>query len=211
MKWRVKMSWRCWTSLKWKNCYLWHVWGDGKLLFLSLLVKIWHDMGSTCSRHRAYPLTALFSDFVGPTDRLSTVVWVLGCSLFGLQLLLSINPIAFRSNNHVMNIFRAVGFMWVSFGKLLFLSLLVKIWHDMGSTCSRHRAHPLTASFSDFVGPTDRLSTVVWVLGCSLFGLQLLLSINPIAFRSNNHVMNIFRAVGFMWVSFGLSNGAKTP
>jgi hypothetical protein len=45
--------------------------------------------------------------------------------------------------------------------KLLFLSLLVKIRHDVDSSCSRHRALPLTASVSDFVGPMDRLSTVV--------------------------------------------------
>ena len=45
--------------------------------------------------------------------------------------------------------------------RLLFLSLLVKIRHDVGSTCSRYRAHPLTASVSDLVGPTDRLSIAV--------------------------------------------------
>jgi hypothetical protein len=45
--------------------------------------------------------------------------------------------------------------------KLLFLYLLVKIRHDVGSSCSRHRAHLLTASVSNLVGPTDRLSSVV--------------------------------------------------
>jgi hypothetical protein len=45
--------------------------------------------------------------------------------------------------------------------KLLFLSLLVKIRYDVGFSCSRYRAHPLTASVSDLVGPMDRLSTAV--------------------------------------------------
>ena len=94
--------------------------------------------------------------------------------------------------------------------KLLFLSLLVKIRHDVGSTSSRYTVYPLTASVSDFVGPTDRLSIAVWVLGCSFFGLQLFSSINPMAFRPNNHVMNTFWAVDCMWVSFGLVNGAET-
>jgi hypothetical protein len=45
--------------------------------------------------------------------------------------------------------------------KLLFLSLLVKIRHDVGSSCSRHRAHLLIASVSNLVGHMDRLSSVV--------------------------------------------------
>jgi hypothetical protein len=45
-----------------------------KLLFLSLLVKIRDDVGSSCSRHRAHLLMALVSDSMGPTDRLSSVV-----------------------------------------------------------------------------------------------------------------------------------------
>ena len=55
--------------------------------------------------------------------------------------------------------------------KLLFLSLLVKVRHDVGSTSSRYTAHPLIASISDFIGPTNRLPMAVWVLGCSFFGL----------------------------------------
>jgi hypothetical protein len=38
---------------------------------------------------------------------------------------------------------------------------LVKMRHDVDSTSSRYTAHPLTASVSDFVGPTDRLSMAV--------------------------------------------------
>ena len=52
--WKAKMSWKCWSSLKWKTNRLCHVWEDGKLLFLSLLVKIRHDVGSTCSSYRAH-------------------------------------------------------------------------------------------------------------------------------------------------------------
>ena len=88
--------------------------------------------------------------------------------------------------------------------------LISEIRHDVGSSYSRHRAHPLTASVSAFMGPTNRLSTATQVLGCPLLGLQLFFSINPIAFRLNNHVMSIFRAMGFMWVSFGLVNSAET-
>ena len=94
--------------------------------------------------------------------------------------------------------------------ELLFLSLFVTILHGVGSSCNRHRAHPLTTSVSNLVGPTDRLSSAAWVLGNSPFGFQLPLSIGPMTFRPNNHVMSIFRAMGFKWVSFGLVNSAKT-
>ena len=49
------------------------------------------------------------------------------------------------------------------------------------------------------------------MLDCSFVGLQLFPLINLITFGSNNHVINVFRAVGFIWVSFGLLNSAKTP
>ena len=94
--WRAKMSWRCWSNLKMVDQLLLSRLRGWKLLFLSLLVKIRHDVGSTSNRYTAHPLTASISDFVGPTDRLSMAVWVLGRSPLGLQLSFSINPIAFR-------------------------------------------------------------------------------------------------------------------
>jgi hypothetical protein len=41
------------------------------------------------------------------------------------------------------------------------LLLFSKIRHDVGSTSGRYAAHPLSASVSDLVGPTDRLSKAV--------------------------------------------------
>ena len=114
--WRVEISWRCWSSLKMVDRLLLSCLRGWRLLFLSLLVKIRHDVGSTSSRYAAHPLTASVSDFVGPMDRLSMAVWVLGCSPLGLQLFSSINPIVFRPNNHIISIFRAMNFMCVSFG-----------------------------------------------------------------------------------------------
>jgi hypothetical protein len=80
----------------------------------------------------------------------------------------------------------------------------------MWAPAAANIAHPLTASVSAFMRPTDKLSTTTQVLGCPLLGLQLFSSINPIAFRLNNHVMSIFWVMGFMWVSFGLVNSAET-
>ena len=72
--WRVEISWRCGSSLKMVDQLLLSRLRGWKLLFFSLLVKIRHDVGSTTSRYTAHPLTALVSDFVGPTDRLSMAV-----------------------------------------------------------------------------------------------------------------------------------------
>jgi uncharacterized membrane protein len=44
-----------------------------------------------------------------------------------------------------------------------------KTW--LGFSCSSYRAHPLSASFYDFMGPTDRLSLVIQVLGWSVLRL----------------------------------------
>ena len=40
-----------------------------------------------------------------------------------------------------------------------------KIRHGVGSTSSKYRAHPLSASVSDLMGPTGRLSSAIQVLG----------------------------------------------
>ena len=45
---------------------------------------------------------------------------------------------------------------------LIFFS---KIRHDVGSTSGRYVAHSLSASVSDFIGPTDELSSAIQVLG----------------------------------------------
>jgi hypothetical protein len=46
-----------------------------------------------------------------------------------------------------------------------------KIRHGVGSTSSRYAAHSLSASVSDFMGPTDRLSSAIEVLGWLILGL----------------------------------------
>jgi hypothetical protein len=40
-----------------------------------------------------------------------------------------------------------------------------KTKHDMGSTSGRYAAHSLSASVSDFMGPTDELFLAIQVLG----------------------------------------------
>jgi hypothetical protein len=118
VEWRAEMNWKCWSSLNMEDQLPLSRLRGWKLLFLSLLMEIRHDVGSSCNRYRAYPLTASVSDLVGPTDRLSTTVWVLGYSFFGLQLPLPISLITFRPNNYVTNIISGcelhVGFFWAS-------------------------------------------------------------------------------------------------
>ena len=100
-----------------------------------------------------------------------------------------------------------VTFKWMKAIVPLFISEN-KTW--LGFSCSSYRAHPVSASVSDFMGSTDRLSSAIQVLGWLVLGLQLFSSINPIVFRLNNYIISIFRAMGFMWVSFGLMNSAET-
>ena len=83
-----------------------------------------------------------------------------------------------------------------------------KTW--LGFSCSSYRAHPLSASVSDFMGSTDRLSSAIQVLGWSVLGLHPFSSINLVVFRPNNYIISIFRVMGFMWVSFGLVKSAET-
>ena len=59
------------------------------------------------------------------------------------------------------------------------------------------------------LGPYGQAVQASWVLGSSLFGLQLFLLIISIIFEPNNYNIIAFQAVGFMWVRFGLLNSAK--
>ncbi len=74
VEWRAEMSWKCWSNLKMVDLLLLSRLRGWKLLFLSFLVKIRHDVGSTNSRYTAHPLSISVSAFLGPTDRLSMVV-----------------------------------------------------------------------------------------------------------------------------------------
>ncbi len=63
VKWRptwAGCAGAAWNGSRRKISCLWYVWGDGKLLFPSLLVKRWHNVGSTYCRHWAHPLTVVF-------------------------------------------------------------------------------------------------------------------------------------------------------
>ena len=114
--WRAEMSWRCLSSLKMVDQLLlsrWRRWYAVVILFFS---KIKHDVGSTSNKYAAHSLSVSVFDFMGPTDRLSSAIQVLGWLVLGLQLFSSINPIVFRPNNYIISIFRAMGFMWVFFG-----------------------------------------------------------------------------------------------
>ena len=77
--WRAEMSWRCLSSLKMVDQLLlsrWRRWYATAPLFFN---KISHDVGSTSSRYAAHSLSASVSDFMGPTDRLSSAIQMLGC------------------------------------------------------------------------------------------------------------------------------------
>ena len=86
-----------------------------------------------------------------------------------------------------------------------------KINHGVGSTSSRYAVYFSLALVSDFMGPTNWLSSAIQMLGWLVFGLQLSSSVNPIVFRPNNHIINIFWVMGYMWVSFGLINSVEIP
>ena len=112
--WRAEMSWRCLSNLKMVVQLLlsrWRRWYAVVLLFFN---KIRHNVGSTSSRYAAHSLSASVSDFMGPTDRLSSVIQMLGWLVFGLQLFSFINPIIFRPNNYIISIFLGYG-LYVSF------------------------------------------------------------------------------------------------
>ena len=53
----------------------WRRWHVAVLLFFS---KIRHDAGSTSSRYAAHSLSPLVSDFMGPTDELTSAIYMLG-------------------------------------------------------------------------------------------------------------------------------------
>jgi hypothetical protein len=78
VEWKAKMSWKCWSSLKMVDQLLlsrlrgWYVVVP---LFFS---KIRHDVGSTNSRYTSHFLSTSVSDFMGPMDRLSSAIQVLG-------------------------------------------------------------------------------------------------------------------------------------
>jgi hypothetical protein len=58
-RWNGELRWVGYARAAWRgsrrktNC-LWYVWKDGNLLFSSLVVKRWHKVGSTCSKHWAH-------------------------------------------------------------------------------------------------------------------------------------------------------------
>ena len=88
---------------------------------------------------------------------------------------------------------------------------MVRRWHKVGSTCSRHWAHKLLAGDFLPLGPTNRLSKASLSARLLTIGLQLLPLINPIIFEPNNHNISVFGLWGFTWVSSGLLNSAEMP
>ena len=116
VEWRVEMSWKCWSNLKnGRPAAL--VTFERMEATIPLFIsenKTW--LGFSCSSYRAHPLSASVSDFMGPTDKLSSAIQVLGWSILGLQLFSSINPIVFRPNSYIISIFRAMALCGFTLG-----------------------------------------------------------------------------------------------
>ena len=122
-RWNGELRWvgcagAAWNGSRRRISCLWYVWGDRKLLFSPLLLKRWHDVSSTYSRYWAHPLTAAFFILWGLWTGCLQLLECWAAHFFGFQLFLLISPITFESNNHRINVFRAVGFIWVPFGLL---------------------------------------------------------------------------------------------